>query len=90
MDLPIIGLVGLGLLVVVSYFGLKRCMNEQCRTDYRNIFHMGVVLFFIGLNLMMSGGVGYNMIIILGFMYMVGGLANKNKWSQPKYIESTN
>jgi hypothetical protein len=87
-SIPWVLVAVLALLITFLFVYLvKRSKKEKRETDYRNLFNMGVIWLIIGaaleINDMNRGeGFDFNALLILGLIFTLAGVANKNKWSE--------
>ncbi len=78
----------LGLLIIFLAVFLTR--KEKKETDHKQFFNMGVVFLIFGvgygiINLILRGeAFEFNTMIMLGLIFTIAGLANKNKWKKEK------
>ena len=71
----LITIVGLGIVFLIR----RQRPRSTKETDYRALFNMGIIFFSAGLAI--SGATKMvNPLFILGLIYFIMGLANKDKW----------
>ncbi|MBR9701892.1 hypothetical protein GOV13_03140 [Candidatus Pacearchaeota archaeon] len=76
----------IGLLIIFLAVFLTR--KEKKETDYKQFFTMGVVFLIFGvgyeiINLILRGeAFEFNTLLLLGLIFTLAGLANKNKWGK--------
>ena len=73
-------LVLLGIVFLVILLKKKR-EGMQVETDYRTLFIMGII--FSGAGIVMASSTdnpGLGGIALLGVVYMITGIANRDKW----------
>ena len=81
-DIPwILIALAAGLLVaLLAVFVSKKQRKENCKTDYRTFYILGLVWTIIGLPLFFAdGNAGF---FAMGVVFLVIGLANKDKWEE--------
>jgi hypothetical protein len=71
----LITIVGLALLYLLR----RRRPRSKKETDYRALFNMGIIFFSAGLAISIATRI-MNPLLILGLVYFVLGLANKDRW----------
>ena len=71
----IITIVSLAILLLISKKGPK----SRKETDYRALFNMGIIFFPAGLAISVATRI-INPLLILGLVYFIMSLANKDKW----------
>ncbi len=70
-------LIGIGLLLIVFAVLYIRMQKINKRpTDYYNLFIMGIIWLPIGI------AMDYNAFLMLGLIFTLIGLANKDKWGK--------
>lgn len=71
----LITIVGLAIVFLIR----RRKPRSKKETDYRALFNMGII--FLGAGIAMSVATNIiNPLFILGMVYFIMGLANKDKW----------
>jgi heme A synthase len=87
--LVIVGiLVIIGVLLIIVW--KKRKGQPSAETDYRVFFILGICWFPLGIVFMASNlPIGY-VFFIIGFVYLVIGLANRDKWGKKSTIRNNN
>lgn len=70
----------IGILAIIAVFAMK---GKKRPTDYYSFFVMGIIwlLFGIFMSLKYGDSLG-NIFVILGALYSIIGLANKDKWKK--------
>lgn len=81
----IIGFVVILLLVGFIVYQIARNRNhpdgEPREMNYKTFFLMGACFLPVGIAISLSSGeFAYNGISALGFIYLIFGLANRDKW----------
>jgi hypothetical protein len=82
MNVEIILILGTLITVVglVIVFLIRRGKpRSKKETDYRALFNMGIIFFPAGLAISVATKI-MNPLLILGLVYFIMGLANKDKW----------
>jgi heme A synthase len=82
MNIEIILILGTLITVVglvIVFLIRRRRPRSKKETDYRAIFNMGIIFFPAGLAISVATKI-INPLLILGLVYFVMGLANKDKW----------
>jgi hypothetical protein len=59
-------------------------MKDEKTTDYRIFFILGISLFAMGISLISAVGPAFIIFLGCGVVYMVIGLANRDKWAESK------
>ncbi len=77
--ITLIGIIG--LLIV---FGVVYIRKRKMETNYYTLFTMGVIWLPLGLVFMGSENGLFNIFFILGLVYLIAGLANRDKWPEDK------
>lgn len=67
----------IGLLIV--FLIRKRRPKIKKKTDYRALFNMGTIFLGAGISISIATKT-INPLFILGLVYFIMGLANKDKW----------
>lgn len=62
----------IGLVIIAIY------TKKWPAPDYRNLFNIGIIWLAIGLPLKNPA------LFIMGLVFMIMGITNKNKWQKPK------
>ena len=75
----LITIVGLAVLFLIR----RQRPRVKKETDYRALFNVGIVFLGAGLAISVSTKI-MNPLFILGLIYLVMGLANKDKWKTQK------
>ena len=77
----ILGLLTLlGLILVVVLMRQKK-NGQTFKTDYRSLFVLGIIFMGAGVTLAISiDNPGMYGMTALGFVYLIAGLANRDKW----------
>ncbi|WP_455367786.1 hypothetical protein [[Eubacterium] cellulosolvens] len=89
--LIIVVIVGLLLTIIAA----KRATKHPRPTNYRAFFIMGIIMFPVGLGSMLLQLIFDETFIIgfpitaLGLVYLVIGLANRDKWGKPVEVSPT-
>ena len=77
-------LIILVLLIFIVYRITQRKKkpdSDPNKTDYKTFFIIGACFIPAGIAISLSSGeFSYNALSILGFIYLIFGLANKDKW----------
>ena len=71
----LITIVGLGIMFLIR----KKRPRSKKETDYRALFNMGLIFLSVGVVMSVSTNI-INPLFILGLIYFIMGLANKDKW----------
>lgn len=71
----LITIVGLVIVFLIR----RRRPRSKKETDYRALFNMGIIFLGAGLAISVSTKM-MNPLFILGLIYFIMGLANKDKW----------
>ena len=82
MNVEIILLLGTLLTVVglvIVFLIRRRRLRSKKETDYRALFNMGIIFFPAGLAISVATKI-MNPLFILGLVYFIMGLANKDNW----------
>ena len=76
------------LLAVVAFailiVAMKRAKKKKVKIDYRSFFIMGLTFLPMGIIFSITINPGFFGIAGLGFIYIIIGLINKDKWKKPK------
>lgn len=82
-----IALIAIGILLVITgivtaFLWKKKKEEKPAEIDYRVFFILGICWFPLGVVFVASRfPIGY-VFFILGFLYLVIGLANRDKWKK--------
>lgn len=82
MNVEIILILGTLITIVglvIVFFIRRRRPRSKTETDYRALFNMGIIFFPAGLTISVATKI-INPLLILGLVYFIIGLANKDKW----------
>jgi heme A synthase len=82
MNVEIILILGTLITVVglvIVFLIRRRRPRFKKETDYRALFNMGIIFFSAGLAISVATKM-VNPLFILGLIYFIMGLANKDKW----------
>jgi O-antigen/teichoic acid export membrane protein len=82
MNVEIILILGTLITIVglVIVFLIRRGRPKiKKKTDYRSLFNMGIIFFPAGLAISIATKI-INPLLILGLIYFIMGLVNKDKW----------
>jgi hypothetical protein len=71
----LITIIGLAILLLLR----RRRPRSTKETDYRALFTMGIIFLGAGLAISVSTNI-MNPLFILGLIYFIMGLANKDQW----------
>ena len=71
----LITVIGLVIVFVIR----RRRPRSKKETDYRALFNMGIIFLGAGLSISIATRI-INPLFILGLIYFIMGLANKDKW----------
>jgi len=81
-------LIILTLLVFLVYRIMQKKNNpdvEQQGINYKTFFILGACFLPAGIAISLSSGeFSYNALSVLGFIYLILGIANKDKWNNKK------
>lgn len=71
----LITIVGLAILYLIR----RQRPRSKKKTDYRALFNMGIIFFGAGLAISISTRM-MNPLFMLGLIYFIIGLANRDQW----------
>lgn len=71
----LITIVGLVIVFLIR----RRRPRFKKETDYRALFNMGIIFLVVGLAMSVTTNI-INPLLMLGLIYFIMGLANKDKW----------
>jgi hypothetical protein len=77
--LVIIGVI----LLAYAWKGKGKVRHE---TDYYTLFVMGVIWVIIGAPFVFIYGFEFNALFALGLVFLIAGLANRDKWKKQKKV----
>ena len=66
-----------GLVIVFAI--RRRRPRSKKETDYRALFNMGIIFLVVGIAMSVTTNI-INPLLMLGLIYFIMGLANKDKW----------
>lgn len=73
----------LGIIILITVIVIrKRKEGEPRETDYRVFFILGICWFPLGVVFMVQGIPMGFVFFVLGLVYLVIGLANRDKWKK--------
>ena len=75
-------ILALLIFLVFRYVQKKNNPNLKAQDmDYKTFFILGACFLPAGIAMSLSSGeISYNALTVLGFIYMILGIANKDKW----------
>lgn len=79
LAIAIIGLIGV-------IFDIMRRRKKKCATDYRGFFIIGIIWVLFGISFYIrDGSLAF---LGMGIVFLIVGLANKDKWKKQKPLSS--
>jgi hypothetical protein len=79
----------IGVLVILGIFAVYAWRGKGVRrheTDYYSLFVMGLLWVLIGGFFMFFQGFEFNGLFALGLIFLIAGLANRDKWKKKKKL----
>lgn len=85
----IIGVIAAIIGVIVFYTLLKKQKEGTAKeTDYRAFFILGISFLPMGILFAVSVNIGFIGIAVLGLIYLIIGLKNRDKWNKKGGIKN--
>ena len=84
ISLVLVAILVLICIVLTLVFWKKKEESGIYETNYQVFFILGICLFPVGLVFLINGNIAFIGLVGMGLIYLIIGLANRDKWEKKK------